>query len=1020
MLVDRQKSLLKTQMRYEKGEEPEEEKGRTFRLDEPSIAACVVQTNAPHICLDVDDDSNYSPSFSSTIRKSMLCVPIQSGDIAIGVINADSDQLGFFNEEHAQILSRLATVVGFAVERANLIAALQDLSGAVGDREKLLSSIAEGVSQLMHVPATLVWLRDDRTFYLTVEASIGIEEDYLSAFRLDIADPFVQKCVGIFRSEKQPLYAASVQEIEEHLFAKARELDFSSVVSVPLLVGDELLGLIGAYTHEPRQFSGWSTQLVVTFAEQAATALDNTRLAAVKEQRLVLLEKEQQSLREILLGMESALDLDTILELILQEGIMKGLAPKVVSANTMLFNREKRALEMITLDAPELNGLAKLMKKQRLFKPGEGIAGHVFVSKEDYNCPDIRNDPLFAPVEHDPHKRALLSVPILSGKTAMGVLNADGGRIDCFAQDDTLWLTTLANHAAIAIERVALLESLKELKENITHEERLVERIAAGVCDLLYVEGALVWLPEGENEALTVKVSEGVTLEEVAGWQLGKDSGFVQKSLQLFEEARRPLMMWRAGYDPHFPYYETADSLGIVSMLTLPLLTERGLQGLVTAFSGEIREFTPRQRDVVRAYAEQAAIAIEDARLHRETQQRLRVMQDLRDTYLDVTSQVELSTVLKSIVERAVVLLKAKGGLAYLFNEATEELEVAVSHGLGKDYRGFTLMPGEGLSGKVYDSGKAIILNDYDSWPGRSPKWEGEGITAIIGVPLTRGATVIGVINVIDDKAKRAFTQDDLNFLALFAQQASVAVEIAQQREEQLATQAVAWMAIWGFGVSHVAVQKGAAIETGVDNLRYLFRNLPWDQEAKQLQFEIQETLTDIETAANEIQSMPIPRQIAIKPEHAPESIPIDAELTSEINRLCRRRSDITFRFDLKCPDLRARIGQGWLKIVLNSLVSNALEMMPEGGILSVSSERQDGLAEVKIADTGIGIPARVLPYFLKGRIPKEEDERGTGMGVLMARFILRQHGGDLRLLWTREGEGTALSMTIPIAKDRI
>jgi signal transduction histidine kinase len=73
---------------------------------------------------------------------------------------------------------------------------------------------------------------------------------------------------------------------------------------------------------------------------------------------------------------------------------------------------------------------------------------------------------------------------------------------------------------------------------------------------------------------------------------------------------------------------------------------------------------------------------------------------------------------------------------------------------------------------------------------------------------------------------------------------------------------------------------------------------------------------------------------------------------------------------------------------------------------------------EIKFTDTGYGIPEEVRPYFLKKRVPKDINKAGMGMGLLIAKFVLRKYGGNLRLLWSEEGKGTALSILLSVAPE--
>ena len=190
-----------------------------------------------------------------------------------------------------------------------------------------------------------------------------------------------------------------------------------------------------------------------------------------------------------------------------------------------------------------------------------------------------------------------------------------------------------------------------------------------------------------------------------------------------------------------------------------------------------------RQR-LVTPFADQVAVAIENARLYERIERSLEQLTTLRQTSLDITARLDTTTLLEAIVRRATELLQAKGGGVYLYDPIRQELTVAVDYGLERSTVGTTLKLGEGMAGRVAQTGEPLIVDDYQAWPGRSDKFAGDLFTAVVEVPLKWQDRVIGVLAIVDDKEKRVFTDADVQLLSLFADQAAIAIENARLYEE--------------------------------------------------------------------------------------------------------------------------------------------------------------------------------------------------------------------------------------------
>ena len=184
----------------------------------------------------------------------------------------------------------------------------------------------------------------------------------------------------------------------------------------------------------------------------------------------------------------------------------------------------------------------------------------------------------------------------------------------------------------------------------------------------------------------------------------------------------------------------------------------------------------------------------ERKRIEEALAQRVRVMTALDETSLEIHSQHDLSSLLNAIVRRAASLIGAPMGGVYLVRPEDQTLEFVVSYNMPRDYTGARLRLGEGLSGRVAQTGAPMMIADYDHWEGRSPVFADTSVQRVLGAPLKIKGSVIGVINVADDRPTGSFSEDDVRLMTLFADQAAIAItnarllESEQRRAEQLVT----------------------------------------------------------------------------------------------------------------------------------------------------------------------------------------------------------------------------------------
>jgi PAS domain S-box-containing protein len=338
----------------------------------------------------------------------------------------------------------------------------------------------------------------------------------------------------------------------------------------------------------------------------------------------------------------------------------------------------------------------------------------------------------------------------------------------------------LAAERAQARRQTALFRLSAELAAALDETE-VCHRVVDGLRDTLgydYVALFLLDRPSGERI-----LAASVGFPEVPT-RLGPGQGL----------SERPLLDGQLHYTPdvtQYPHY--VGSLG-GSEVDLPVRIGGEVSGVLVAENKRRDAFDQDDFEVLTAATQQAGLAIERARLLAAERQRADELEALRTTMADITAELELSTLLHAIVERAAGLVDATGGELGLFDPVSHEVRIVVSHNLDQDYVGTRHALGEGAMGLVAQSGEPLIIRDYQAWERSAPQYAGIPIHAVLAAPLSVGERLVGVITLVTTDPDRQFDAADLHLLTLFGQQAAIAIENArlfsetERRVTELAT----------------------------------------------------------------------------------------------------------------------------------------------------------------------------------------------------------------------------------------
>ena len=221
--------------------------------------------------------------------------------------------------------------------------------------------------------------------------------------------------------------------------------------------------------------------------------------------------------------------------------------------------------------------------------------------------------------------------------------------------------------------------------------------------------------------------------------------------------SERPLLDGRIHYTPRVTeetrYLPTRNE---GSEADVPILVNKGLVGVLVVESNRPDAFEEGDLKILTAAANQAGIAIGRARLLRAERTRADEQEALRATMADLAGRLDLGTVLKAVLERAVRLLGVSHGELAIYDAKAEELEIVASHNIGrKDTTGTRMKLGEGAMGHSARSQEPLLIPNYREWSGRSAQYAAVDFHAVMVAPLLVGGHLVGAIAFMDKEAAR-------------------------------------------------------------------------------------------------------------------------------------------------------------------------------------------------------------------------------------------------------------------------
>jgi signal transduction histidine kinase/putative methionine-R-sulfoxide reductase with GAF domain len=831
-----------------------------------------------------------------------------------------------------------------------------------------------------------------------------------------------------FSTEKLPLYLDGSVLPESLKLEQTRLAMLGARLFIALPGRNQVVGWLALGPRLSGQpYAPRDLMFLENLADQASIAIQRMQTVANLERRV----QEMNALTRVSQGVNITVTFDDVLELIYAQ--TSQIIP-VSHFHITLYNKDN---DYYYYGFAVENSDRIEVRENIPFPPNTGLAPEIIrrgrpIQTQDY----VRENQSRGLTPETEGIYAWMGVPLNAGAEAIGALSV-GSRDPAitYTRGQLDILQAIANQTAGAIVKARLLQetqqrarqlaTLNDVTRRLTSTlelEPLLQNVLESAVSILNCEAGSLFLLDEQTGELIFKVTVGPVAKDLLGQRLAPGSGIVGRAVSTRGPVMENDVRRSAGWSD-----KTDSQTGFAtrSLMAVPLQIKDNVMGVVEVINRrDGLPFVEEDQTLLTAFAGQAAVAMENARLYTLTDQelaaRVEELSVMQRIDRELNASLEMDRAMRITLEWAMRQSKAEAGLIGMLEE--DKLRIVAQQGYEDQLAGFKeqLMP---LNLPALKSAVETGL------PQRAPLDAGAGSGLLSGahtqivIPIRREASVIGLVFL----ESTSDSQVDLAFLNRLSDHAAIAISNAQlygevERANLAKSEFVSF-------VAHELKNPMTSIKGYTELLAGGAVGQINDMQANFLNT-IRSNVERMSTLVSDLNDISKIEAGRLRLDFKPVGI---NDLVDEVLRSTKRQvedkkqtinTDISLGLPMVWGD-RTRLGQ-----VMTNLVSNANKYTPEGGVLVLGAEASDNIwdpegaakvVHIWVKDDGIGITPedqqKIFQKYFRSEDQKAREAPGTGLGLNITKSLVEMQGG--RIWFESEfRKGTTFHFTVPIAEN--